>query len=425
MRVDYKKLYNASYDFLMNMLPDGVTENDLQKYFVSDGFHVDSLKDVFIGLIHSAQNYQFMPKVIDFNKRKDDMRKVLFDFDYKHISSIDPEELYYLLRKEFNVVSKDSHYNSWYKWSCSVVDSAKFVSGFNDFLEFDNYIKESTKSVDIPKNIKMNIRGIGFALACDALKELGYHQFVKPDVHITDICEELKISDRNQINVFNVMMDIASDCNVAPYKLDKVLWLICSGNFYNENIKVKGKKKELIIYLKSMFFNDLEKTSSWHIGISAEAFAAAQFARYGIDVSVQYGANQPEYDLIITKGDKILKVSVKGSQDGGWGLTQKYMKNRDYHGAIDDWLQAHGKKTIFCLVQFKNVNDNELPRMYLASPAEIAKALHDSRSGNGETVLREFHKWGDNALAAGSIDKIPEDWKFTKERILYLFDSIE
>ena len=45
------------------------------------------------------------------------------------------------------------------------------------------------------------------------------------------------------------------------------------------------------------------KIGSWYIGIAAEAFAAAQFARYGVNVSVQYGANQPEYDLIAAKGD--------------------------------------------------------------------------------------------------------------------------
>ena len=99
----------------------------------------------------------------------------------------------------------------------------------------------------------------------------------------------------------------------------------------------------------------MKKVSSWHIGVAGEAFAAAQFARYGIDVSVQYGANQPEYDLIATKGDKMLKVSVKGSQDGGWGLTQGYKKGCDYHEAIDKWLAAHGKKTIFCLVHGRGI----------------------------------------------------------------------
>jgi hypothetical protein len=62
--------------------------------------------------------------------------------------------------------------------------------------------------------------------------------------------------------------------------------------------------------------------TSRNVGVAAEAIAAAQFARCGFDVSVQYGANQPEYDLIVARGDALLKVSVKGSQDGGWGLTQ-------------------------------------------------------------------------------------------------------
>lgn len=66
----------------------------------------------------------------------------------------------------------------------------------------------------------------------------------------------------------------------------------------------------------------MAKMTSWHVGVAAEAFAAGQFARYGYDVSVQYGANQPEYDLIAVSGDKMLKVSVKGSQEGSWGLTQ-------------------------------------------------------------------------------------------------------
>jgi hypothetical protein len=64
------------------------------------------------------------------------------------------------------------------------------------------------------------------------------------------------------------------------------------------------------------------KVSGWHIRIAAEAIAAAQIARCGLDVSVQYGANQPEYDLIVSRGEKLLKVSVKGSQDGSWGLAQ-------------------------------------------------------------------------------------------------------
>src|SRR5687767_8335286 len=95
------------------------------------------------------------------------------------------------------------------------------------------------------------------------------------------------------------------------------------------------------------------KPTSWHIGVAAEAIAAAQFARCGFDVSVQYGADQPEYDLIVARAEQMLKVSVKGSQDGSWGLTQSFIAKADYHGAIDTWLKRHGVKTVFCFVQFK------------------------------------------------------------------------
>ena len=163
--------------------------------------------------------------------------------------------------------------------------------------------------------------------------------------------------------------------------------------------------------------------NSWHVGVAAEAIAAAQFARFAYDVSVQYGANQPEYDLIAASGDKMLKISVKGSKDGNWGLTQGFKKGRTYHEAIKEWLGRHHKKTIFCLVQFKNVNDTQMPRMYLASPEEIAEVLLKEANGRGDTILYEYQKWGPNAFAYGTVDKIPESWLFTKDRVDKMFEQ--
>ena len=164
------------------------------------------------------------------------------------------------------------------------------------------------------------------------------------------------------------------------------------------------------------------KMTSWYVGVAAEAFVAAQFARMRYDVSVQYGANQPEYDPIAVSGDKMLKISVKGSQDGGWGLTQSYKKGCDYHEAIQKWLDGHHKKTIFCLVQFQGTSDAELPRMYLASPTEIAQVLNASAGGRGETILYEYHQWGPRAAGSGTIDRIPEGWRFTEERAQFMFE---
>lgn len=157
--------------------------------------------------------------------------------------------------------------------------------------------------------------------------------------------------------------------------------------------------------------------TSWQVATAAEAFTAAQFARCGWDVSVQYGANQPEYDLVAVDGDRVVKVSVKGSRDGGWGLTQSYIKQADYHGAVDFWLRKHSGKTVICLVQFKDCPLDTLPRMYLATPGEIAAWLKAAADGRGDTILYEKHAWGQRAHAAGTTDTIPASWKFTHDRL--------
>jgi hypothetical protein len=154
-----------------------------------------------------------------------------------------------------------------------------------------------------------------------------------------------------------------------------------------------------------------------NIAVAAEAIAAAQFARCGFDISVQYGANQPEYDLMVVKGDRFLKVSVKGSQDGSWGLTQSYLKQADYHGAIEKWLTRHGSKTVFCLVQFKDLAFHELPRLYLARPEEIGQRLRETAQGRGDSILYEKHKWGVRAVGAGTLEQVPASWIFSVERI--------
>jgi Holliday junction resolvase-like predicted endonuclease len=168
--------------------------------------------------------------------------------------------------------------------------------------------------------------------------------------------------------------------------------------------------------------NAFEFTSR-HVGVAAEAYAAGLFARCGMDISVQYGANQPEYDLIVAQGEKMLKVSVKGSKDGGWGLTQSYLKEADYHAAVGLWLARHKLKTIFCFVQFKGVGPDEMPRVYLATPGEVGECLRQAAKGRGDTILHEHHAWGARAVGAGSVDKIPENWRFSVSRVMQLIDQ--
>lgn len=106
---------------------------------------------------------------------------------------------------------------------------------------------------------------------------------------------------------------------------------------------------------------------------------------------MQYGVNQPEYDLVAVDRDRVLKVSVKGSKDGEWGLTHSFLENANYHAAADRWLLRHTNKTVFCLVQFKGTSVETLPRIYLATPAEIADWLKRAAAGRGDTILYEKH----------------------------------
>jgi Holliday junction resolvase-like predicted endonuclease len=166
--------------------------------------------------------------------------------------------------------------------------------------------------------------------------------------------------------------------------------------------------------------------TNWHVATAAEAIAAAQFARLGFDISVQYGAAQPEYDLIVSDGDKLLKVSVKGSQDGGWGLSQAQLsklRNANYQGAADAWLARHKPRTVLCLVQFMGVAFNELPRVYLAAPREIAERLKSAAGGRGDTILYENYARGPRAAGAGTIEKLPESWMISEKRISELLLS--
>lgn len=171
--------------------------------------------------------------------------------------------------------------------------------------------------------------------------------------------------------------------------------------------------------------NTKQKMSPHQVSVAAESFTATIFAWSGYDISVQYGANQPEYDLVAICGEKMIKISVKGSQDGGWGLAQSYKKGRSYPEAIDAWVNKHKGKTIVSLVQFKDVDleKGEMPRVYLATPKEIGEYMKKSRGGHGDTVLKEYHKWS-GGVAEGCVDKIPSEWKFSKQRIEELIKLI-
>jgi hypothetical protein len=168
--------------------------------------------------------------------------------------------------------------------------------------------------------------------------------------------------------------------------------------------------------------------SSRQMAQAAEKIAAAQFARCGFDVSAQDASDRPMYNLVVAKAGVLLKVSVLCSQNGAWSLTQPYLKRAselrggktDHQGAIDLWLDHQSSRTVCCLIQFQGVAIDQLPRVYLASPKELAKRLREAVIGLGDSTLYEStlyqacDTFGDEAESSRTPSS---EWSFTNRRI--------
>lgn len=150
--------------------------------------------------------------------------------------------------------------------------------------------------------------------------------------------------------------------------------------------------------------------------ISAEAFTASLLARAGFDISVQYGANQPHYDLVAEREGKVLLVSVKGNQDGGWPLAvSQKEKGVSYHQAVDKWRARQRNDIIFFLVQFMGIGIDVAPRVYVATPDEIAEHMKTQRNGQGHGCLDE--DYGRDHPRSQYQHRVPDQWRFSKDLI--------
>lgn len=259
-----KYICELSYQFLLNHLPEKMNEEKLQAYFVGDNRNYSNLNDIFERLVISAQNYQSMPNIIGYTTGKniEKIKEIIFGLDFHRIlDSYTVDSLFDKFKDEFdfNISNKSSKTkNSWYKFSRSIITAAEFMSQFEDINDFRRFVEcfsyNDLTKVSLPMLMEHELSGLGFALCCDFLKELGYYDYCKPDVHMIDVFSEIGLCKNNQYDVFKCIVKTAREENVTPYKLDKIIWLICSGRYYRDDITTKSYKKEFIDFLKENMF---------------------------------------------------------------------------------------------------------------------------------------------------------------------------
>lgn len=249
----YKKIYQLSKDFLLNNLPNGITEKELNSYLIYNK-SFNSLNDIFIRMLVSLQNYQSMPNIIKFEKNFDVFKTILFDFNVHEVAKkYNFDSLYREFCNNFTIANPENKKNSWVKFTKGIISSANYLSKFNDHLEFDKYVESFSINeetlLELPKLIQKEIHGLGFALSCDFLKELGYTSYPKPDVHLMEIFHKLNLAEYDQFDNYKKIVEMSKAVGKTPYEVDKLFWLICSGKYYNHGITNRPLKAELIDYL--------------------------------------------------------------------------------------------------------------------------------------------------------------------------------
>lgn len=255
----YKFVFESAKKFLDEIIskhPD-LDSSILEKH-LQGGSKFDNILDAHHRLIESLSNRNMMASVIGFSKREKEMRSILFEYDSHKILSAykSADELLETFKSKFNLQNTQGKRNLWRQFSEGIISGSNFMASFKDKNDFDGFIStfalnKYTKAA-LPMLLSKEIKGFGFALACDFLKELGYRDYPKPDVYLIKIFHELGLSKSTEpYEVYKSIIEMAEAVKKDAYTVDKIFWLIGSGKFHIVNIFVGRNSDKFIKSIKT------------------------------------------------------------------------------------------------------------------------------------------------------------------------------
>jgi hypothetical protein len=218
----------------------------------------NSFYEVYQRLLESLRNRRGMLNSIgDIGN----LEIVFYGFDHQktlQAYSCNWEKLFDAIRiktKPKSKMDKNNAHNYWVIFCKGSISAADYLSRFNTLDEFlgfiDDFDEKPNTRPALPLLMGEEIFGYGFALACDFLKEIGFSNYSKPDTHLIHIFSGLGISEKSQLDVFKMVSLLSDEVGQTPYAIDKVFWLIGSGNLYLHNVKFKTSKTEFIELVKT------------------------------------------------------------------------------------------------------------------------------------------------------------------------------
>lgn len=220
-----------------------------------------SIRKLYLDLLGSAQNANMKARIIgsSLDGGVSSLGKVLFDFDPTKVTATfggDPERLLDEIIKvlEPRGQIRRAPQSIWPRYCRTILSAAAFLDQFKsgrDFSEWANRLYADPRSrAALPMVLETEVEGIGYALACDFLKELGYINYGKPDVHIIEIFAGIGLCPEgaSPYQFQKAISRVAEAAGVSCYAVDKLFWLIGSGKFNSHpDVGNIGRKKTKFI----------------------------------------------------------------------------------------------------------------------------------------------------------------------------------
>ncbi len=250
-----RRVYALAREYLLALDVPGLTQEMIESYGKPlDPARCNTLAQIYFGFLTSAQNANMKVGVVGRAiKGVENLAIVLCDFDPAAVVDkydTDADKLLEDIVRQLqpNGEIRRTRRSIWPQYCRSALSGARFFAQFGSsdaFYEWaDSFNRQDEWCAALPLLLDKEVRGLGFALACDFLKELGYVNFAKPDVHLSDIFKKLSLCDSSaeDYGVFKAIIRVARHCGVPPYEVDKMFWLTGSGFFYNHTaIGKEGK----------------------------------------------------------------------------------------------------------------------------------------------------------------------------------------
>ena len=277
-----KDEYQNAFDLINdNYKPKYKTSNKIDENILLERFCIE------------LQNYQAMPRAIDYSAyQRDDKNNDLFEYvqkKYQEFNKISDEyklSLYESFIAEFNISEEKniidanseqkkilsskqdkSKFNvAWLRYSIGIAYVFDYIKNKDGLNKIKSLIDETKKEdfydniVDFNDKLKDNlvdyIYYLGKALSYDLLKELCCDKLIKDDTHIIKLYQEFideKCTDGKVVkqffNLYKRLIEDKKYNNYTLYYIDKLLWLCCTGEFYNDGFTINNfTRKKFIRY---------------------------------------------------------------------------------------------------------------------------------------------------------------------------------